>query len=62
MKYIINNKYLDRLSNSWECIKPPFGSLPTFKNEQGKVIVQNINGRYRFDDIDSDRDMISEHE
>ena len=60
MKFTIGKSYQDRIDRAWECVKPPFGSLPTFKNEDGKMIVQNINGRYRFDDIDSDRDMIKE--
>lgn len=60
MKFTIGKSYEDRIERTWECVKPPFGSLPTFKNEAGELIVQNINGRYRFDDIDSDRDMIKE--
>lgn len=60
MKFIIGNTYFDRANNEWECIRSVFGSLPTFKGHNGKVIVQNINGRYRFDDIDHERDLIGE--
>lgn len=62
MRFTVGKSYEDRVMRVWQCIKPPFGTLPTFRNDLGKTIVQNINGRYRFDEIDSDRDMVKEWE
>lgn len=58
MKFEIGQFYVDRVGGTWECIKPVFGSLPTLRNDEGKTIVQNVTGKYRFDDLEHDRDII----
>jgi hypothetical protein len=60
MKFTVGHFYLDRAGNEWQCIKSSYGSLPTFIGMNQKIIVQNINGRYRWDDIEHERDIIEE--
>lgn len=60
MNFIIGKFYEDRTGKRWECVRPIFGSLPCFQDEEGNRAMQSVKGRYRFDDIDSDRDMINE--
>lgn len=60
MKFEVGKIYLDRTNQKWECIRIVFGSLPTFRNESGKVAVQSAEGKYYFDGREHDRDMISE--
>ena len=60
MKFEIGHIYLDRIEREWVSVKPIFGNLPTFQSKGGVVIVQAPTGRYRWDDVDHERDIISE--
>lgn len=59
MKFEIGKIYLDRTNQTWECVRSTFGSLPTFKSESGKNVVQSAEGKYYFDGREHDRDMIA---
>lgn len=49
MKFVIGAQYITRDGELWENIKLPTVSLPTFRNEEGKIIVQSPDGKYRWD-------------
>lgn len=40
---------MNRDGEFWENIKLPAVSLPTFRNKEGKIIVQSPAGMYRWD-------------